>query len=864
MQKPDVSVEGFQWPDAFRERVEAFRRSNAALRAGRDLVDGGIYRFRAFEPVVIDLFADWTANPLGNRSWQWHSASFNFMSWLIAVHAVTGDQRALDHAARAIETWHRQFVVADSDYEFAWHDHATSNRIMAVLSLLCHLDEHPGKFDLNVLIPEFLAAHGDRLCLEEMYSKHTNHGIDQSRALLLLATCAPWLEGASRWSQVALARLEDELGHAFAADGGHVENSPGYHQFVSKLFADVLQTFGDTLDAPFRDRLRGKLVEAARFMAWIVRPDGRLPLIGDTECKPAVNVYQPLEGTGEYSHVQWVCSRGRSGTRPEGWSRLFPDAGYFVARNDWESAEAPGEALHLVFRCGQLSEYHRHDDDLSLTLWWGNDWLLDGGGYSYVERHPVRRYLRSKWGHNVVVVDDGNYAWTRPGAAAPGSLVQVDDEATRPVVKGETESYPGLHAVREVAVEDKGMRFEVTDRLSARDGEGSVRKFVSLWHVPADKTISIEGQSVRLSDAEFMREIVIRNLGEPFDRIDILEAFPNGDTPVWSRELNRFERCKLIVFERLCEHFESRLEFHLKDVRPEHHDVGTVNARPRGLLRSYGLAPAGWWPQQGEHHGRKISSRLTQIGKDGVSGDAFVEGLLAMAVVRQGRHGPTLHLSSSGNPDAALVEPRLRAAMGMLWAGEVYLPASVQRVIRGWPAEDRFLFIDAVHLLHAGAKPGAEMFNTVINSSQGQYQDVFWRGDKNAVRVLVLREPVDAALNAMAQARPSAGWRHAADAEAALARQVQRLKRFSVWAVRQKFALEFRIEDFSQAPGPVLDRIGSLCGAMPDMHALTALPPIEPLSAAQTDSELGSIHGIPVREMLAERLSDVRKRLGYA
>ena len=858
-------MQAFRWPEGFRQRVQAFHRSNVALRNGRELIEEGTYRFRAFPPVTIDLFENWTENPVSNRSWQWHSASFNFMPWLLALHADTGDQRAIDHAAKGIETWHRHFVAVESNYEFAWHDHATANRVVAVLSLLCHLEEYSARFDLDEVLPTFLQAHGNRLCMDEMYSRHTNHGIDQSRALLLLATCAPWLEHADRWRQIAIARLEDELDHAFTGDGAHVENSPGYHQFVSTLFTDVLVTLGDVLDEEFRERVHSTLVAAARFTAWIVRPDGRLPPIGDTECKPANNVYKSLAGTSEHANVEWVCSKGQEGEKPEGWARTFPESGYFIARSDWDDETAlPGDARHLVFRCGRLSDYHRHDDDLSLTLWWGSDWLVDGGEYAYVEGHPIRRYLRSKWAHNVVVIDDGAYSWARPGASAPGSLRQVNDDAVKPAIKGSTESYSGLRATRELAIEHDVMHFEVTDQLSALNGDGVNRKFVSLWHVPADKVVSIEGQCVRICDHTFMRELTIRNLGRDFDRIAVVEEFPAGEAPVLSRELNKFERCKLVVFERSCEEFESRLEFRLRDSRPMHRDVGIANARARGLFRSYCVEPTAWWPSRGAHHGRKVSARFAQAGKDGIQIDALMEELLAMAIVRQRRHRPTLHLSNMGYPDAGLIEPRLRNAMGMLPAGEVYLPAPVQQLIRDWSKEERLLFIDAVQLLHAAAKPGPQILNSLVNSSQGQHQEIFWRGDENAVRVLVLREPVDAALNAMTRSRPAVGWRDVADAEAALVRQVERLERFSVWAARQSFALRFRIEDFGAEPAPVLEEIGRLCSSLPDMRALAGTPRIEPLSAALTDSDLMAIHGFPVRKMLRERLANVRIALGYA
>src|SRR5690606_843105 len=130
--------------------------------------------------------------------------------------------------------------------------------------------------------------------------------------------------------------------------------------------------------------------------------------------------------------------------------------------------------------------------------------------------------------------------------------------------------------------------------------------------------------------------------------------------------------------------------------------------------------------------------------------------------------------------------------------------------------------------------------------------------------VLVLRDPVDAALNALARARPAAGWRERADAESALQHQIERLERFAGWAKRQAFALTFRIEDFARDPAPVLEEIGTLCGSPPDLQALASVPRIKPLSAAQSDSDLSMLHGLPARVLPRDRLADTAATLGYA
>ncbi|WP_460454121.1 heparinase II/III domain-containing protein [Arenimonas aestuarii] len=838
-----------------RERLDAFCANPGAMRLGRRLVQDGLYQFRGFKPAKVDLFADWTVNPFGHRSWQWQTASFNFMPWLLAFHAAEGDRCALEHGFAAVDSWRDKYFQGKSDYEFAWHDHATSSRALNVFWFLSYLRIHGLESERQPGLEQFLAVLGEKLAGKDIYSRHTNHGIDQCRVLALLAVSLPSVPEAKGWLKIAVERLGDELAFAFRNDGCHVENSPAYHQFVAGLFGEIARTFSPGQLGPLEGRLRDMLPRAAEFMAWIVRPDGQLPPIGDTEQRTGINVFRTLAGSQVHAELEWVISRGQRGRQPSGWARTFAQGGYFIAREDWSAGRTPGEAFHLVLRCGAHSRYHRHDDDLSLVLSWGGEWLLDGGMHNYVEAAPVRRYLRSKWAHNLPLPLGFGPDWSRPASEAPGSLqcLKLDDEQAE--VQANTASYPGFKASRRLQVDLPGRRFTVHDVLVPEsDGEAGHPGFLSLWHVPADRQVELDGRRARIIDPATRRELRIEALDDTCEAVSLLEPGIDEEHTgaVWSRDVNRLLPAQVLAFRYAGTSLDSRLRFTMIDPSPA---IGPApGSHGRRLFASYCATPEAWWPEAGQRQARKITLALAQMAeRDQSAPEQVVDDCFAAATLRQRSRRRSVYLANAGSSGAHWLESLLVAAGGMLAAGEVHLPESIRQRLLELAPRDHACFVDALHLLHARALPSRSLVANTINSAHSLKPEAFLRSEPGAMRVLLLRDPYDVCRE-RGQGAPDP-----AHADAA----IRRVRLFLAWAARQNFDLVVRYEDLLADPRPAVRAICGKAGA--PVHEDRLERAIKRL-AATAPAAKGSAGPAPdaLESRIHDALGELAEKFGYA
>ncbi len=71
-------------------------------------------------------------------------------------------------------------------------------------------------------------------------------------------------------------------------------------------------------------------------------------------------------------------------------------------------------AVWTMFRSGYGSITHRQADDNSFMLYArGKEVFTDAGVYNYMYKHPIRRYVRSAYAHNTIVVDGASYDYLR-------------------------------------------------------------------------------------------------------------------------------------------------------------------------------------------------------------------------------------------------------------------------------------------------------------------------------------------------------------------------------------------------------------------------------------------------------------------
>ncbi|WP_417471472.1 heparinase II/III domain-containing protein [Luteimonas mephitis] len=550
---------------AFAERLTLICGNAHLASTGRQVVENSTYVFTGFAPVRVDLFSDWTADPYGSRSWQWNTAAFNFLPAVIAYHAANGSPAAIDFALQTVDSWRKAAATVLGDYEFARHDHASAIRAENTMLLLAYLHSRGLAQDrwegLAALVDEIASL----LEEESFYSRHTNHGIEQSRVLALAADMFPACEASNRRWKLAEQRLTDELGFAFTDEGVNVENSPAYHLYVCGIFLRIIDELPREELVALRAAVDAVMPKAMEFITHMIRPDGMLPIIGDTAARSAGNRFRRYFGCPQYQWLEYATSGRVRGQPPAKSIAAFPEAGYLVVRDRWKPPRAPGREFHLILKCGCRSRYHRHDDDFNIVLVCGEDWLIDGGAYSYDENDVVRRYLRSKWAHNVPVVDEGE-RWLPVPRKLHNAQLKVRQDGQRTIAVAISAAYDGYSASRRLTVQPRKRCFSVQDRIEPVV-VGAKRMFRSLWHVPAERDIYRRGQDILVRSRKGPQAMSIRSVGVGFDEVGLLRpGLPGHANGVVSWQANKLKPAKIVAFSILAGALDSRLEFNLFEI----------------------------------------------------------------------------------------------------------------------------------------------------------------------------------------------------------------------------------------------------------------------------------------------------------
>ncbi|MDT8326478.1 MAG: heparinase II/III family protein [Roseovarius sp.] len=357
-----------------------------------------IWEAAHFQAVKFARPVDWGADPLNNRSWVFQLHRLAFFADLLAYDKEHGVSDGLELCLVILKDWWDKFQDPAHTPPMAWHDHGTALRALDVVAVRAALSKQREKD--HALLGEILQAHALFLSKDTNYSKGTNHGLDQSITLYRLAAeaeSAPWAEGLAH---LAVDRIHHEIDTAFAPDGGHRENSVGYHQFgVSQLLKvrSLMAQYAD-LDLPRIDKLEALIETATVVLTQMLGPDGKMPQIGDTVVQRLPNLFANTDLPDAYHNYLYALTAGRSGQPPKRTSMILPHSGWISLRNHWKDKTA----VHLMSRCGYASNYHRHDDDQTFVLKaHGQDWVVDGGLYQYTEQDPFRKYLRSYRAHSI-------------------------------------------------------------------------------------------------------------------------------------------------------------------------------------------------------------------------------------------------------------------------------------------------------------------------------------------------------------------------------------------------------------------------------------------------------------------------------
>lgn len=448
-----------------------------AIDEGERII-GGFLRPFTGDPVAFEWPIAWRTDWVSGREWRlehftklqtfyWDDSDirrvweFNRLQHTVALGrawCVTGDERYPEAFARHFASWCEANPIEMGPN---WSNAMEAGIRVSNLIVAFHL-MRDSKI-ATIIRERFVRTaieHGRFIAdnLEVTHRVTSNHYLCDLAGLLFIGLAMPDLPPSKSWIDFAWPRFLAEVRKQVHPDGVDYEASTAYHRFVLEIVLSVVllaREAGRMIPADVWRRLEDMCVAQAAML----RPDGTLPLLGDSDDgrfivwgeRPAVDCAYLLSvaavcfdnagfKSGELSdEAIWLFGRDgdvawRAMTAPETRraSTVFPDGGI---------VSMCGEDTFLLIDVGGHGisgrGSHDHNDALSFDLYTnGRTLLTDPGTYVYTADPVWRdRFRQTRW-HNTIEIDGEEISPFPPGAifalgADPGPriLSWTTDEA---------------------------------------------------------------------------------------------------------------------------------------------------------------------------------------------------------------------------------------------------------------------------------------------------------------------------------------------------------------------------------------------------------------------------------------------------
>ena len=315
-------------------------------------------------------------------------------AWALMVATLAAADVLLDAYAislqEALFLQARDSIVAFAHIESArwldrgalWNDHAISARV-PVLVKFWLVYRQRDDFDPVVAqaVLGLVARSAQLLAKPSFYTWRTSHGILADLALLQIATAFPALPESAMARRIAVERFSQHLPYFINAEGVTLLHSAGYHAGSLYHFGLALRLFslnGVPIPEAWWERYAG----AVAFYALLRRPDGTLPMFGDTNDQsqqdgPPLTARQPQDGAAARLAVRPDWPGADAGS-------LYPAAGHALW---WDGTQrhAPATGSQTAITWSYYPGLgHKLADELSVLFWSvGRTWVSNTGYWPY-------------------------------------------------------------------------------------------------------------------------------------------------------------------------------------------------------------------------------------------------------------------------------------------------------------------------------------------------------------------------------------------------------------------------------------------------------------------------------------------------
>ena len=359
----------------------------------------------------------------------WELNRLGHLVTLGRAYAVTRDEQFSAEVFRQLTSWRLQNPVARGvNWSCAMEVALRAINLLAVFPLILPAPQLTEDTLSELLM--ILNQHGAhiRRNLEYSHIATSNHYLCDIAGLLWLGVLLPELEEAEAWREFACEELLREMDGQVLADGADYEASTGYHRLKAELFLYsfvLCHVNGIAIEQKHWQKLRAMI----DYIKAYLRPDGRAPLIGDTDSGRVLPVIARRADDHRYvlaigaavfqeprfkddeaypEEVLWILGESGAGdfaALPVGQtpnSQAFADAGTYILRQD---------DLYLLFNASNSGlrgrGSHGHNDALSVEVSaCGTAFIVDPGSYVYTADPHERHLFRSTAYHSTVQVDE--------------------------------------------------------------------------------------------------------------------------------------------------------------------------------------------------------------------------------------------------------------------------------------------------------------------------------------------------------------------------------------------------------------------------------------------------------------------------
>lgn len=394
------------------------------IKWNEDFKSGFIWKNQFYKDIkIVDL------NNNADVKVPWELSRFQHLFTLGKAYWITNNKKYYLECKEEIEEW----IVENPVYMSVNWTCAMDVAIRAVNWIFFYFhfkDLIDGDKEFLNKLNNSLYNHGKFifLNLEKRIKFSNNHYLSDLVGLFYLGSYFNELKNneVKRWLDFSKKELEKEMFIQNNEDGSNYESSTSYHRLVTELMFFPM-IFGEKNNIKFSKEYKERLEKMFEFLAKIIKPNGRIPMIGDVDNGRLLvlsdysswevnDVRELLSLGGEYFNNTLLKNSGAIKKEDKLWifnslsdeeekyynkSVKFSNGGYYILRNN---------DIYCFIRCGELScrgqGGHSHNDQLSFELnVKGEDFIVDTGTGVYTANKNIRNLFRSTKQHNTVYIE---------------------------------------------------------------------------------------------------------------------------------------------------------------------------------------------------------------------------------------------------------------------------------------------------------------------------------------------------------------------------------------------------------------------------------------------------------------------------